>query len=143
MTKITASEVNALRKQTGAGMMDCKKALVEADGDMTKAIDILRKKGQKVAAKRADREASEGVVISATNGQFGALIALNCETDFVAKNDSFIALAQSFLNAAMSNKPIDLAALKACSLGNMTIEEKWSKKNNFWLRLIMPLPAVF
>ena len=107
MTKITASEVNALRKQTGAGMMDCKKALVEADGDMTKAIDILRKKGQKVAAKRADREASEGVVISATNGQFGALIALNCETDFVAKNDSFIALAQSFLNAAMSNKPTD------------------------------------
>ena len=124
MTKITASEVNALRKQTGAGMMDCKKALVEADGDITKAVDILRKKGQKVAAKRADREASEGVVISATNGQFGALIALNCETDFVAKNDSFIALAQSFLNAAMSNKPSDLAELKACSLGDMTIEEK-------------------
>ena len=124
MAKITASDVNALRKQTGAGMMDCKKALVEAEGDMVKAVDILRKKGQKVAAKRADREASEGVVISATNGQFGALISLNCETDFVAKNESFIALAQSFLDAAMSNKPADLSALKACSLGDMTVEEK-------------------
>ena len=77
MAKITASDVNALRKQTGAGMMDCKKALVEAEGDMVKAVDILRKKGQKVAAKRADREASEGDVNSATNGQFGALISLN------------------------------------------------------------------
>ena len=124
MAKITASEVNALRKQTGAGMMDCKKALVEAEGDMAKAVDILRKTGQKVAAKRADREATEGAVISATEGNFGALIALNCETDFVAKNESFIALAQSFLDVAMSNKPADLAALKACSLGDMTVEEK-------------------
>ena len=93
---ITAKEVNELRQKTGSGMMDCKKALVESEGDFEKAIDILRKKGQKVAAKRADREASEGVVISATNGQFGAVISLNCETDFVAKNESFIALAQSF-----------------------------------------------
>ena len=124
MAKITASEVNALRKQTGAGMMDCKNALVEANGDIEKAVDILRKKGQKVAAKRADREASEGVVISASNGQFGALIALNCETDFVAKNDSFISLAWSFLDIAMSNKPANIEALKACTLNNMTIEDK-------------------
>ena len=124
MAKITASEVNALRKQTGAGMMDCKNALVEANGDIEKAVDILRKKGQKVAAKRADREASEGVVISASNGQFGALIALNCETDFVAKNDSFISLAWSFLDIAMSNKPANIEALKVCTLNNMTIEDK-------------------
>jgi elongation factor Ts len=102
MAKITAADVNALRKQTGAGMMDCKKALVEAEGDMSKAVDILRKKGQKVAANRADRDAVEGVVISATEGNFGALIALNCETDFVAKNEGFISLAQSFLDAAMA-----------------------------------------
>lgn len=124
MTKITASDVNALRKQTGAGMMDCKKALVEADGDMSKAVDVLRKKGQKVAANRADRAATEGVVISASDGQFGALIALNCETDFVAKNEGFVSLAKSFLDVAMSQKPVDLNALKLCQLEDMTIEEK-------------------
>ena len=124
MAKITAADVNALRKQTGAGMMDCKKALVEAEGDMSKAVDILRKKGQKVAANRADRDAVEGVVISATEGNFGALIALNCETDFVAKNEGFISLAQSFLDAAMVNKPSNLMELKACVVDGMTIEEK-------------------
>ena len=124
MTKITASDVNALRKQTGAGMMDCKNALVEAQGDLSAAVDILRKKGQKVAANRADRKASEGVVISATDGQFGALIALNCETDFVAKNEGFINLAKSFLEVAMSQKPANLDTLKTCQLGGMTIEEK-------------------
>ena len=124
MTKITASDVNALRKQTGAGMMDCKKALVEAQGDMSKAVDILRKKGQKVAANRADRQASEGVVISATDGTFGALIALNCETDFVAKNEGFVALAKSFLDIAMTKKPNTLADLKSCQIEGMTIEEK-------------------
>jgi len=124
MANITAADVNALRKQTGAGMMDCKKALVEADGDMSNAVDILRKKGQKVAANRADRDALEGVVIADSDGQFGALISLNCETDFVAKNDSFINLAQSFLNVAMSNKPADINALKACLVDGMTIEEK-------------------
>ena len=88
MAKITAAEVNKLRKQTGAGMMDCKKALVEAEGDFDAAIDILRKKGQKVAAKRADREASEGAVLATTNGDntVGVLVSVNCETDFVAKN---------------------------------------------------------
>ncbi|MGC6470561.1 MAG: translation elongation factor Ts [Flavobacteriales bacterium] len=124
MTKITAADVNALRKQTGAGMMDCKKALVEAEGDMSKAVDILRKKGQKVAANRADRDATEGVVLSATDGQFGALIALNCETDFVAKNESFISLAQSFIDTAMANKPADLDGLLSCQLEGMTIQEK-------------------
>ena len=124
MAKITAADVNALRKQTGAGMMDCKKALVEAEGDMSKAVDILRKKGQKVAANRADRDAVEGVVISATDGNFGALIALNCETDFVAKNEGFISLAQSFLDAAMANKPSKLTELKGCFVDGMTIEDK-------------------
>jgi elongation factor Ts len=98
--------------------------LVEAEGNMAQAIDILRKTGQKVAAKRADRDATEGVVLSATDGQFGALIALNCETDFVAKNESFISLAKSFLDAAMANKPADLSALKACKVGDITIEDK-------------------
>src|SRR5210317_1789326 len=107
MANITAADVNKLRKQTGAGMMDCKKALVEAEGDFDAAIDILRKKGQKVAAKRSDRDSSEGVVLAGTtdNSTKGALISLNCETDFVAKNDSFVELAQEILSLAMENTP--------------------------------------
>lgn len=124
MTKITAADVNALRKQTGAGMMDCKNALVEAEGNFDNAVDILRKKGQKIAAKRADREATEGVVLSASSGNFGALISLNCETDFVAKNEGFVALAQSFLDAAMSNRPANIEELKAIEVDGMTIGEK-------------------
>ena len=95
MVKITATEVNKLRKTTGAGMMDCKNALVEADGNFDSAIEILRKKGQKVAAKRADRESSEGVAISITNSEnnSGVGIVLACETDFVGKNADFIDLA--------------------------------------------------
>ena len=87
MTQITASDVNKLRKQTGAGMMDCKNALVEAKGDFEVAIDVLRKKGQKVASKRSDRSATEGVVLSAVSDdkKFGAMVSINCETDFVAK----------------------------------------------------------
>ena len=87
MTQITASDVNKLRKQTGAGMMDCKNALVEAKGDFEMAIDVLRKKGQKVASKRSDRSATEGVVLSAVSDdkKFGAMVSVNCETDFVAK----------------------------------------------------------
>ena len=90
MVKVTAAEVNTLRKTTGAGMMDCKKALVEAEGDFEKAIDILRKKGQKVAAKRADRESTEGAAIAKVNDNktVGVSIVLGCETDFVGKNDS-------------------------------------------------------
>ena len=90
MTKITATEVNNLRKQTGAGMMDCKKALLETNGDFQLAIDVLRKKGQKVAANRADRESSEGAALAKVNVDktSGVLVSVNCETDFVAKNDS-------------------------------------------------------
>ncbi len=103
MVKITAAEVNNLRKTTGAGMMDCKNALVEAEGDFEKAIEILRKKGQKVAAKRADRDSSEGATIAQVNSNktSGVIISLNCETDFVAKNDSFVALANELAQLAL------------------------------------------
>ena len=103
---ITAAEVNKLRKHTGAGMMDCKKALTEAEGDFDKAIEILRLKGQKVAAKRGDRETGEGAILASTNGagDFGALIGLNCETDFVAKNEEFVAVAQSILDVALNGQ---------------------------------------
>ncbi|HEY9184620.1 MAG TPA: translation elongation factor Ts [Salegentibacter sp.] len=104
MAKITAAEVNKLRKATGAGMMDCKKALVETDGDFDKAIEVLRKKGQKVAAKRADRDSAEGAAIAKTNADNtkGVIISLNCETDFVAKNDDFINLAKDFAELALN-----------------------------------------
>lgn len=125
MAKITAAEVNKLRKQTGAGMMDCKKALVESDGDFEKAIDYLRKKGQKVAAKRSDREAAEGVILSKVNNDnsFGAAIMVNCETDFVAKNEDFVAFAQSVLDTAVDNKAKSADEVKALKIGNNTIEE--------------------
>ena len=104
MAKITAAEVNKLRKSTGAGMMDCKKALVEADGDFDKAIEVLRKKGQKVAAKRADRESAEGAAIAKVNNDNtkGIIISLNCETDFVAKNDDFVKMANNFADIALT-----------------------------------------
>jgi elongation factor Ts len=103
MVKVTAADVNSLRKATGAGMMDCKNALVEADGDFDKAIEILRKKGQKVAAKRADRDSSEGVAIAKVNSDntSGVIISLNCETDFVAKNESFVSLANELAELAL------------------------------------------
>ena len=103
MAKITAAEVNKLRKTTGAGMMDCKKALVEAEGDFDTAIEILRKQGQKVAAKRADRDSAEGVAIAVVNNDQtkGAVISLNCETDFVAKNEDFILLSNEFAAIAL------------------------------------------
>ena len=123
---ITAQEVNKLRKMTGAGMMDCKNALTEADGDFDKAIELLRKKGQKVSASRADRETSEGVVFVKTNADAteGTLITLTCETDFVAKNDQFIALGNEILEAAVANKPADVDALKAISSGDITLGER-------------------
>jgi elongation factor Ts len=103
MVKVTAAEVNKLRKATGAGMMDCKKALVEAEGDFDKAIDVLRKKGQKVAAKRADRDSSEGAAVAKVNDDTtGVAIVLGCETDFVGKNDSFLALAKSMADKAIN-----------------------------------------
>ena len=102
MVKITAAEVNNLRKQTGAGMMDCKKALVEAEGDINKAIEILRKKGQKIAEKRADRDSSEGAVIAKVNDDAtkGVIVSLNCETDFVSKNETYVAMAHKFAEIA-------------------------------------------
>ncbi|NOR87108.1 MAG: translation elongation factor Ts, partial [Bacteroidales bacterium] len=114
MAKITAAEVNKLRKTTGAGMMDCKNALVESDGDFEKAIDYLRKKGQKVAAKRSDRDATEGVVLAkvSSDNTFGAVLMLNCETDFVAINADFIAFTQSVLDTAVANKIKSLEELK-------------------------------
>jgi elongation factor Ts len=123
---ITAQEVNKLRQMTGAGMMDCKKALVEADGDFDKAIEILRKKGQKVSASRSDRETSEGVVFTKTSDdqKEAVLISLNCETDFVAKNDEFLNTGEEILNVAFNEKPSSVEALKKLKLGDMTIEEK-------------------
>lgn len=123
---ITAQEVNKLRKMTGAGMMDCKKALTEANGDFEAAIDLLRKKGQKVSASRADRQASEGSVFVRTNseGTEGVLIALNCETDFVAKNEEFQALGKEILDAAVAQKPADIEALLSLNAGELTLGEK-------------------
>ena len=120
MSKITASEVNKLRKQTGAGMMDCKNALVESKGDFDKAIDILRKKGQKIAAKRADRSASEGVVISNVNSSknIGIIVSLNCETDFVAKNEDFVNLANSILELAIKNETTTIEELNSLEFTN-------------------------
>ncbi len=127
MVQITAADVNKLRQITGAGMMDCKKALVEAEGDFDAAIDILRKKGQKVAANRADRESTEGVVIAATNANatVGYLVSVNCETDFVAKNEGYVNMAKTILNAALSNDAADKDAVLALPFdGSMTIGEK-------------------
>lgn len=123
--KITAQQVNELRKITGAGMMDCKKALVETDGDQEKAIDYLRKKGQKVAAKRADREASEGVVLAKVSDdkKFVAAVMINCETDFVAKNQDFIDYVQSVIDLAVENRAKNIDELKTLKLGDRTVEE--------------------
>ncbi|MEM7160864.1 MAG: translation elongation factor Ts [Bacteroidota bacterium] len=123
---ITAADVNNLRKATGAGMMDCKNALVEANGDFDAAVDILRKKGQKVAAKRGDRDATEGLVIAKTNdsGSEGAIIVLNCETDFVAKNDDFVNFANKIAEIALNEKPADLDELKSKQIDGMPISEK-------------------
>jgi elongation factor Ts len=126
MAEITAAEVSRLRKVTGAGMMDCKNALQESGGDFNKAIEIIRKKGQAVANKRADREASEGVVIAKTTDDTkrGALIVLNCETDFVAKNEVFIKFAESILDKAISENPVNLEELKQLEIDGKTINDK-------------------
>jgi len=122
---ITAADVAKLRKMTGAGMMDCKKALEEANGDFDRANDIIREKGKLVAAKRADREANEGAVLAKTdnNNKFGAVITLNCETDFVAKNADFVALAQSILDIAINQKPKTVEELKTLKLNKSTVGE--------------------
>ena len=126
MAQITAAEVNKLRKTTGAGMMDCKKALQEADGNFEKAIEIIRKKGQAVANKRADREASEGVVLAGLNNNktLGAMIVLNCETDFVAKNENYIGFAQQILEKALEANPAGLESLLQTQLDDKVVSEK-------------------
>jgi len=123
---ISAQEVNKLRQMTGAGMMDCKKALVESDGDFDKAIEILRKKGQKVSASRADRETKEGTVAVRTNADntIGVLVAFSCETDFVAKNAEFVALANDLVSAAFEKRPATVEALKALTSGNLTFNDR-------------------
>jgi elongation factor Ts len=127
MVKISATDVKNLRDQTGAGMMDCKKALVEADGDMGKAIDYLRKKGQKLSAKRADRDAKEGVVIavSSENRNNGVVVRLSCETDFVAKNEDFVNLVKTIADIALKNLPDTSAELLALDFGGgITVGDK-------------------
>jgi elongation factor Ts len=119
MSVITAQDVNKLRTMTGAGMMDCKKALTEAEGDFEKAIEILRKKGQKVSASRSDRDTKEGSVFVRTSAdnKEAVLIALNCETDFVAKNDEFQKLGKLIADTAFSKKPATTEALLAEKVG--------------------------
>jgi elongation factor Ts len=126
MTNISASDINKLRQMTGAGMMDCKKALSETNGDFEAAIDFLRKKGQKISSSRADRKASEGAVIALTNESRtkGVVIELNCETDFVAKNDDFVKTAREIAQAAIDNEPADLDALNAMSIGGIAISQR-------------------
>lgn len=120
---VTMAEISKLRTMTGAGMMDCKNALTEAAGDFEKAVEIIRKKGQAIAAKRSDREASEGCVLAKAEGGFAAVLALKCETDFVAKNADFIALTQSILDVAMAEKPASLEALKELKIDGRSIGE--------------------
>ena len=124
---ITAADVNKLRQQTGSGMMDCKNALVEADGDFEAAIDLLRKKGQKIAAKRGENEAKEGVIIAqaSEDGKTGVVLTLNCETDFVAKNDAFRGFVQSLVDIASKNMPASIDDLKALPFDDkLSVDEK-------------------
>jgi elongation factor Ts len=124
---ITAADVNKLRQQTGAGMMDCKNALTESNGDFETAIDILRKKGQKIAAKRGENEAKEGLIFSqaSADGKTGVMMALNCETDFVAMNDNFRAFMQSLVDVALKHLPNTIEELKALPYNDkLSVEEK-------------------
>ncbi len=126
---ISAKDVNKLRQMTGAGMMDCKKALVESNGDFDKAIELLRKKGQKVSASRADRETSEGIILVNTSEdkKEAMMISLTCETDFVAKNGEFVDLGEKILDQAFTNNVSTIDELKALKLGDLSIEEKISE----------------
>ncbi len=120
---VTMAEITKLRKMTGAGMMDCKNALTQADGNMDEAMKIIREKGQAVAAKRSDRDASEGCVLVKAVDGFGAMIALKCETDFVAQNADFVKLTQDILDAAIANKCKTLDEVKALPMGDATIAQ--------------------
>ncbi len=124
MADISAADVKRLREITGVGMMDCKRALQESNGDFDAAIDLLRKKGQKVAANRADREAKEGLIVtrSAEQGQTAVLVEVNCETDFVARNEDFESFANKIADRVLAKRPADLDALKALDLDGRTVE---------------------
>ena len=128
MSKISAADVNKLRKATGAGMMDCKKALVEAEGDFDTAVEVLRKKGQKVAANRADRDSSEGAVIARVNDDatVGVILSVNCETDFVAKNESYVTLANQLADVALAHDSID--SFLAADFNGMSVADKLTEQ---------------
>ena len=128
MSKISAADVNKLRKATGAGMMDCKKALVEAEGDFDSAVEILRKKGQKVAANRADRDSSEGAVIARVNNEatIGVIVSVNCETDFVAKNESYVSLANQLADMALGHYSLD--SFLAADFNGMSVADKLTEQ---------------
>ena len=127
---ITAADINKLRQQTGAGMMDCRKALTESNGDFEAAIDYLRKKGQKVAALRGDREAKEGVVIAKTtdDNKTGFIINVSCETDFVSKNAEYVEFAKSIMDAAVTNNVKSIDELNAVKMGNETVADKLNEQ---------------
>ncbi|MDE6436035.1 MAG: translation elongation factor Ts, partial [Muribaculaceae bacterium] len=120
---VTIAEINQLRQLTSAGMMDCKKALTETNGDMDAAVELLRKKGQAVAAKREDRQAAEGCVLAKNEGDFAAIVALCCETDFVAKNAGFVALTQKLLDAAVANRIATLDDLKNLEIDGLKVAD--------------------
>jgi elongation factor Ts len=130
MSAITAQDINKLRQATGAGMMDCRKALTETNGDFEGAIDWLRKQGQKVAAKRSDREAKEGVIIAktSTDNKTGFVVCIACETDFVSKNAEFVAFAQSIADAAVSNNVKSVDELNAVSINGTTVADMINDK---------------
>ncbi|MFN4082461.1 MAG: translation elongation factor Ts [Bacteroidia bacterium] len=123
---VTAADVNRLRQMTGAGMMDCKKALEETKGDFDAAVDFLRKKGAKISANRADRDAKEGAIIAktSTDGKTGVIVQLSCETDFVAKNEDFVAFTHKLADIALANKPANIDALKALPMDGLTVADK-------------------
>src|SRR5687767_8714793 len=129
-TTITAADINKLRQQTGAGMLDCRKALTESNGDFEAAIDYLRKKGQKVAALRGDREAKEGVVIARTtaDNKAGLIINVSCETDFVSKNAEYVAFANSIMDAAIANNVKSVEELNAVKIGDDTVADKLNEQ---------------
>mgnify|MGYP003295627822 CR=1 FL=1 len=126
---VTLADIKKLRDITGAGMMDVKKALEEANGDFEVAKDLLRKRGQAIAAKRSEREASEGCVLAKAENGFGAIVAVKCETDFVAKNEDYINMVKAILEVAMAEKPADIEALKACKLGDFTVQDAVTERS--------------
>jgi elongation factor Ts len=123
---ITAADVNKLRQMTGAGMMDCKKALVESNGNMDEAVDFLRKKGAKISASRADRDAKDGAIIAKTSAdnKTGVIVQLSCETDFVAKNEDFVAFTHRLAEIALANNPATIEELKALPMDGLTVADK-------------------